>query len=119
VLDSGDGVTHTVPIYEGKFDKISLINPGFTFGHAVGRLDLAGRDLTDYLVKLLTERGVSLKTSAEKQIVRDIKEKLSYVAENFALESQKPGTMAFIKLTILQTTLWKNNISYQTTKSSK
>lgn len=39
--------------------------------------------MTEYLAKLTTERGLSFKTSAEKQIVRDMKEKLAYVAEDF------------------------------------
>lgn len=79
VVDSGDGVTHIVPVYEG-----------FSITHAIRRSDIGGRDITDYLRRLLRQRGHSLTSSAEREIVRDIKERLCYIA----LDPEKELTLA-------------------------
>ncbi len=63
MLDSGDGVTHAVPIYQG-----------FSLPHSIMRTDVAGRDVTRYLQSLLRREGFIFKTSSEFEIVRQMKE---------------------------------------------
>lgn len=77
VVDSGDGVTHIVPVYEG-----------FALPQSIRRLDVAGRHLTEYLIKLLLLRGYTFNRTADFEVVREIKEKVCYVGYDLELEKK-------------------------------
>lgn len=77
VIDSGDGVTHIVPVYEG-----------FALPHLTRRLDIAGRDITKYMIKLLLARGYAFNQSADFETVRLMKEQLCYVGYDVGIEQK-------------------------------
>jgi actin-related protein len=81
VCDSGDDFSHTTPVFEG-----------YSIPHAVEKTEIAGRILTEYMQRLLLKNGESLTSSAELEIVRDIKEKLCYVAENYEAQHKAAQT---------------------------
>ena len=59
VVDSGDGVTHIVAVYDG-----------FTIPSITKRLDIAGRDITQYLIELLLVHGYVFNKTADFDTVR-------------------------------------------------
>lgn len=78
VLSSGAGVTQSIPIFEG-----------YCLPHGVLQLDLAGKDLTNFLMMLLKDHGIMLLSTADKRILADIKETCCYVAVNYEEEKNK------------------------------
>ncbi|KAJ5068087.1 actin-7-related [Anaeramoeba ignava] len=75
VLDIGDGVSSVIPLSDG-----------YAIPHAISRMDLAGKELTDFFNKILYEKGFAFQTPFEREVVKDIKEKLGYVAFDFNRE---------------------------------
>ena len=72
VVSSGDGLTSVLPIYQG-----------YPIPGAARRLLLGGSDVTNYLTRLLTERGYYFRSSGERQVVQGIKERLARVSYDF------------------------------------
>eukprot|EP00897_Mesotaenium_endlicherianum_P001146 jgi/Mesen1/11031/ME000098S10429 len=77
VVDSGDGVTHVVPVVDG-----------YAFPHLTKRMGIAGRHITSYLVDLLLRRGYAFNRTSDFETVREMKEDLCYVSADFKREMQ-------------------------------
>lgn len=75
VLDCGDGVSHVIPVFEGLIQQ-----------HNIGKLNIAGRHVTEYLIKLLMYRGYAFNSSADFETCREIKEAMCYVSINLEKE---------------------------------
>lgn len=73
VVDSGEGMTSVVPVYEA-----------YSLNHAIVQMPFAGKDLTEFMSKLLSESGVQiLEPHLVMEIAKDIKEKYSFLALDF------------------------------------
>ena len=84
VVSSGDAVTYIVPCSEG-----------YSLPHGIRRADMGGRDVTENLIKLLTERGYSFIRSADREIVKDIKAKLCYVSMDYNGDIGNDDSLSF------------------------
>ena len=80
MVDSGDGVTHAVPVYEG------VVLPSENGKGGTQRLNVAGRHVTTYLKDLLLIRGYAFNESADFDLLRAIKEKLCFVSCDTTLD---------------------------------
>eukprot|EP01026_Neomeris_dumetosa_P036344 TRINITY_DN2931_c0_g2_i7.p1 TRINITY_DN2931_c0_g2~~TRINITY_DN2931_c0_g2_i7.p1 ORF type:complete len:484 (-),score=60.37 TRINITY_DN2931_c0_g2_i7:1900-3165(-) len=68
VMGCGDSYSYTVPVYDWKAQMTGIQKVG-----------IAGRDVTEQLIRLLCDKGQRLTTSSEKEVARDIKEQYCYV----------------------------------------
>jgi actin-related protein len=75
VVDIGARCTQIVPVYEGNVLK-----------NQISGLNLGGHDITDFLMKISCERGYWWSTNAERELIRNIKESLCYVALDYEQE---------------------------------
>ena len=71
VLDSGDGVTHCIPVSDGNILK-----------NSIERMDIAGRNITEYLCRLLQKKGYAFNSSADFDFVRELKEKYCFISSD-------------------------------------
>ena len=81
ICEVGDGVTQIMPIYNNKYVQGSA-----------ARLDIGGRDISEYLQILLSEHGYYFTTSEEFELIQNLKEKLGYVALDYDAEIHKANT---------------------------
>jgi actin-related protein len=85
VVDSGSRLTNVVPIYEG-----------YSLPHAIMKMNTAGYDLTNYLLKILSELEMNFSMATEFEVIKDLKEKLCYIAIDFEEEEKMYKNTSFM-----------------------
>lgn len=78
VIDSGDGVTHIIPVAEG-----------YVIGSCIKHIPIAGRDITQFVQQLLREREPSIPPEQSLETAKAIKESYSYVCPDIVKEFSK------------------------------
>ena len=78
VIDSGDGVTHIIPVVEG-----------YVIGSCIKHIPLAGRDVTNFIMDMLRQRKENMPAEDALNIAKTIKEKYCYVCPDVVKEYQK------------------------------
>jgi len=81
VVDSGDGVTHVIPVAEG-----------YVIGSSIKHIPLAGRDITAFIQQLLRERGEKIPAEDSLEISKRIKEQFCYTCPDIVKEFNKYDT---------------------------
>jgi actin-related protein 3 len=78
VVDSGDGVTHVIPVAEG-----------YVIGSSIKHIPIAGRDITTFVQQLIRDRDGSVIPPAESfEVARRVKES-GYVCPDIVKEYKK------------------------------
>jgi len=78
VIDSGDGVTHIIPV-----------SAGYVIGSCIKHIPLAGRDVTNFMINTLRERGENPPAAEALNIARKIKESYCYICPDLVKEYLK------------------------------
>jgi actin-related protein 3 len=81
VIDSGDGVTHIIPVVEG-----------YVIGSCIRHIPLAGRDVTNFVLQQLRDRGEALNPDDALVVAKKIKEMYCYICPDLVKEYQKYDT---------------------------
>jgi actin-related protein 3 len=88
VVDSGDGVTHVVPICDG-----------FVLGSNIKHIPIAGRKITKFMMEMIRERGEPISTEDLYFATMDIKEKHGYLSRDIVEEFTKFDQKDFDEIT--------------------
>eukprot|EP00299_Pterocystis_sp_00344_P007464 c2432_g1_i1.p1 GENE.c2432_g1_i1~~c2432_g1_i1.p1 ORF type:complete len:412 (+),score=79.62 c2432_g1_i1:49-1284(+) len=81
VVDSGDGVTHVIPVADG-----------YVIGSCIKHIPLAGRDITGFIQQLMREREPTIPSEDSLEVAKKVKEQFCYVCPDVAKEFQKYDT---------------------------